>query len=242
MLLVSLSFSTSSAIPFASGERLTFDVSWYGVNGGTSVFEVSNAVYDNKSVIKISTTLKSNSVISLFYPVKDVVESYVDMKNLQPYRYRSRQQEGSYRSDKEIVFNREKNLATFIHHKSGGKTHVSETAAGVHDPLSVVYFLRTIPLAAGQSVNIDVYDGTKNWTVVFQGVAKEKVVVPAGTFDTIKVKTLIKFEGLFVNKGEVFIWFTDDEVKIPVKMESKIKVGTITALLTEKQGTVHSSY
>ncbi|HZX48598.1 MAG TPA: DUF3108 domain-containing protein, partial [Nitrospirota bacterium] len=65
---------------------------------------------------------------------------------------------------------------------------------------------------------------------------------PAGTFDTIKVKTLIKFEGLFVNKGEVFIWFTDDEVKIPVKMESKIKVGTITALLTEKQGTVHSSY
>ena len=242
MLLVSLSFSASSAIPFASGERLKFDVSWYGVNGGTSVFEVSNAVYDNKSVIKISSTLKSNSVISLFYPVKDVVESYVDMKNLQPYRYRSRQQEGSYRSDKEIVFNREKNLATFIHHKAGGKTQVSETTAGVHDPLSVVYFLRTIPLEAGQSVNIDVYDGMKNWTVVFQGVAKEKVVVPAGTFDTIKVKTLIKFEGLFVNKGEVFIWFTDDEVKIPVKMESKIKVGTITAQLTEKQGTVYSSY
>jgi len=78
--------------------------------------------------------------------------------------------------------------------------------------------------------------------VVFLGVAKEKVVVPAGTFDTIKVKTLIKFEGLFVNKGEVFIWFTDDEVKMPVKIESKIKVGTITALLIEKQSSGNSSY
>jgi len=62
--------------------------------------------------------------------------------------------------------------------------------------------------------------------------------VPAGTFDTIKVKTLIKYEGLSVNKGDVIIWFTDDEVKMPVKMESKIKVGTITALLSEKYGTI----
>ena len=219
-----------------------YDVSWYGVNGGTSVFEVSNAVYDNKPVLKISSSIKSNFVISMFYPVKDVVESYVDMKNLQPYSYRSKQQEGSYRSDKEIVFNREKNLATYINHKSGGKKHVSEISAGVHDPLSVVYFLRTIPLQAGQSVNLEVHDGKKNWTVVFLGLAKEKVVVPAGTFDTIKVKTLIKFEGLFVNKGEVFIWFTDDEVKMPVKMESKIKVGTITALLIEKQSSGNPSY
>lgn len=234
MLFTFLSFSSSSAIPFSSGERLVFDVSWYGLNGGTSVFEVSKAVYNNKSVLKISSALKSNSVISMFYPVKDVVESYVDMKNLQPYSYRSRQHEGSYRSDKEIVFDREKNLVTSINHKSGGKTHVSETTSGVHDPLSVVYFLRTISLKVGQSVNMEVHDGKKNWTVVFQGVAKEKVEVPAGTFDTIKVKTLIKFEGLFVNKGEVFIWFTDDEVMMPVMIESKIKVGTITARLIEK--------
>lgn len=199
------------------------------------MFEVTNDVYDYKSVLKISSTLKSNSVISLFYPVKDIVESYIDIKNLQPYRYRSRQQEGSYRSDKEILFNREKNLATFINHKSGGKRHVSEITEGVHDPLSVLYFLRTIPIKTGQSVNIEVHDGMKSWTVVIVGLAKEKVVVPAGTFDTIKIKTLIKFDGLFVNKGDVFIWFTDDDTRMPVRMESKIKVGTITAQLVELQ-------
>lgn len=233
-MIVSLSFSSSLAIPFFPGERLVFDLSWYGVNGGTSVFEVSNATYDNKSVLKISSTVKSNSFISMFYPVYDVVESYIDMKNLQPYHYRARQQEGSYRSDKEIIFDRERNVLTYINHKSGGKRLVSEITEGVHDPLSVIYFLRTIPIQAGQTVNVDVHDGRKNWTLVVLGVNKEKVVTPAGTFDTIKVKTFIKYEGLFVNKGDVFIWFTDDEVKMPVKMESKVKVGSITAVLIEK--------
>ena len=58
---------------------------------------------------------------------------------------------------------------------------------------------------------------------------------PAGTFNTIKVKALIKYEGLFVNKGDVFIWFTDDETRTPVKIESRIKIGNITALLIGKQ-------
>ncbi len=193
-------------------------------------------MYEDRPVLKISSTVKSNSFISMFYPIKDVVESYVDVTNLQPYRYRSIQQEGSYRSDKEILFDREKNIATYINHKSGGKKQVSETAAGVHDPLSVVYYLRTIPIQAGQTLNIEVNDGRKNWTLVVVGLAKERVNVPAGTFNTIKVKTSVKYEGLLVNKGDVIIWFTDDDVKMPVQMESKVKVGVIIARLIEKHG------
>lgn len=213
-----------------------FDLSWHGINSGTSVFEVRDAVYDNHSVLKISSTVKSNSFISMFYPIKDVVESYIDATNYQPYRYRSVQQEGSYRSDKEILFDREKNVATFINHKSGGKSQVIEIPEGVHDPLSVVYYLRTIPVQAGQTINIDVNDGRKNWTLVAIAMAKERLNVPAGTFDTIKVKTLIKYEGLSVNKGDVIIWFTDDEIRMPVKMVSRLKIGSITAILTEKHG------
>ncbi|NIP40434.1 DUF3108 domain-containing protein, partial [Candidatus Saccharibacteria bacterium] len=40
---------------------------------------------------------------------------------------------------------------------------------------------------------------------------KEKITIPAGTFDTIKVKPLLKSEGIFMRKGDVYIWLTDDE-------------------------------
>lgn len=226
---------------FSNGERLVFDLSWYGVSGGTAVMEVRTEIDKDRSVYKVSSVTKSNRMISLFYPVNDVVETYMDTTTLYPYRYRSRQQEGTYSSDKEILFDREKNIATFIKHNARGGTHTSEVPPTVQDPLSVVYYFRTLPVEVGKDISLDVYDGNKNWTLIIQVLAKEKVWTPAGTFDTIKIKALIKFEGIFVNKGDVLVWFTDDAFRTPVMMESKIKIGRITAMLIEKQDQVNSN-
>lgn len=221
--------------PINEGERLVFDLSWYGISGGTTVMEIKTGMVDDRPVYKITSTTKSNRFISMFYPVNDVVETYVDRENLYPYRFRSRQQEGSYRSDKEIVFDREKNIATFVNHKAGAERRVTEVPPAAQDPLSVVYFFRTLPAVVGKDISIDVHDGRRNWTLVIQVLKREKIWTPAGTFNTIKVKALIKYEGLFVNKGDVLVWFTDDSFRIPVMMESKIKIGHITAMLVEKQ-------
>ena len=199
------------------------------------MFEVRHDTDRERSVYKMVSTLKSTKFISLLYPVNEVVETYVDVHGLYPYRYRSRQQEGSYTSDKEILFDRENNTATYINHKAGGKKYISGIIAGTQDPLSVIYFLRTIPLKIGESVNIDVHDGRKNWTLVIEILKRERIWTPAGAFNTVKVKALIKYEGLFVNKGDMFVWFTDDDARIPVRMESKIKIGYITAVLIEKR-------
>lgn len=237
VLLVALQLISpfiSVADSFPKGERLVFDLSWYGVSGGTSVMEVADAIDRDHPVYKITSTTKSNRFISMFYPVNDVVESYVDIKSFFPHRYRSVQKEGNYRSNKEIIFDREKNTATFIDHKSGGKTRKSDIVPGAQDPLSVVYFFRNLPFEVGKDVNVEVHDGNKNWTLVVKVLKKEKKTTPAGTFDTIKVKALMRYEGLFVNTGDVFVWFTDDSLRIPVLMESKIKIGHVTATLIEK--------
>ena len=197
--------------------------------------EVKKEIDHDRFVYKVTTTTKSNQLISIFYPVNDVVETFMDINNLYPYRFHSKQKEGTYTGDKEIIFDREKNIAIFINHKKGGEESISEVPAAVHDPLSVVYFFRTIPFNIGKDVNIDVYDGKKNWTLVIQVLKKEKLWTPVGTFDTIRVKALIKYEGLFVNRGDVQVWFTEDSSHMPVKMESKISIGHITAILIERQ-------
>lgn len=217
-----------------------FDISWYGISGGTAVMEVRKEIDNDRSVYKVSSVTKSNRVVSLFYPVNDLIETYMDITTLYPYRYRARQQEGTYSSDREILFDREKNMATFIKHEAREETHTSEVPPMVQDPLSVVYFFRTLPVEIGKDVSLNVYDGKKNWTLVIQVLKKEKVWTPAGTFNTIKIKALIKFEGIFVNKGDVLVWFTDDAARTPVMMESKIKIGHITARLIEKQDQVNS--
>jgi hypothetical protein len=60
---------------------------------------------------------------------------------------------------------------------------------------------------------------------------REEVRTPLGKFKTIMVKPLLKAEGFFARTGDVTIWVTDDERRIPVKMTTKVKLGKITATL-----------
>ena len=61
-------------------------------------------------------------------------------------------------------------------------------------------------------------------------MGREKVKTPAGEFDTIKVKA---YKGFLMSEGEVNIWLTDDARKIPVLIQSKVKVGSIMFTLKE---------
>ena len=70
--------------------------------------------------------------------------------------------------------------------------------------------------------------------VIYKG--KETVEVEAGTFDCIMVEPVIVEGGLFKTEGRIIIWLTDDELKIPVKVKTKILIGSIDAELAEYEG------
>jgi len=67
--------------------------------------------------------------------------------------------------------------------------------------------------------------------VEVQVLRREKVKTKLGEFDTVVIKPLMKSEGIFNRKGDVYIWLTDDKKRIPVKLESKVAIGSITATL-----------
>jgi len=84
----------------------------------------------------------------------------------------------------------------------------------------------------GKPITIEVHDSGKNWSVEIQTLGREKMKTPAGEFATIKVRTFPKYEGVFMNKGEIFVWLTDDNRKVPVIMKSTISIGSIVSTLT----------
>ncbi|MBS3946162.1 MAG: DUF3108 domain-containing protein, partial [Melioribacter sp.] len=70
--------------------------------------------------------------------------------------------------------------------------------------------------------------------VVFHG--REQVTVAAGTFDCIILEPLAKEGGLFKSEGTMLLWVTDDEIKMPVKVKTKVIIGSIDAELTKYSG------
>ena len=85
-------------------------------------------------------------------------------------------------------------------------------------------------------ITVDIYAGGKNRAVEVYVLGRERIKTPVGEFNTIKLKTYPKYEGVFMNKGEIFIWITwitDDSRRIPMLMKSTITIGSLVAMLSE---------
>ncbi|MEK6545277.1 MAG: DUF3108 domain-containing protein, partial [Nitrospinota bacterium] len=76
----------------------------------------------------------------------------------------------------------------------------------------------------------------KNWQVEVNVLKKEKIKIYSGEVDTILVKPLLKFEGIFQRKGDLYIWLTDDEKKIPVQVKTSIIIGSIQSKIISING------
>lgn len=223
-----IAYSAPSAMP----EKFIYDLTWTGIKAGTASLELRN---DGEKV-KILSTAQSASWVSVFYTVDDRVESTL-LKNspesfFQPSQYRIKIREGRHRRDKEIIFDCDNSKATYIDRLKNERKDFQITPP-VLDPLSGFYYLRSLNLSVGKPVYITIFDSKKIWNVEVQVLKKEKITLPTGTINTIVVKPLMKSEGIFYGKGEILIWLTDNEKHIPVMMQTKVAIGSITATLVK---------
>jgi hypothetical protein len=132
-----------------------------------------------------------------------------------------------------MTFNQAEGTVTVL---ADGRQETYSTPPGILDPLSSLYYVRTRQdFIVGKPIIIDVHDDAKSWAVEVQTISREKIKTSFGEFNTIKVKTYPKYEGVFQHKGEIYIWLTDDERKIPVLMRSEITIGSIVATLVAMQ-------
>jgi hypothetical protein len=118
----------------------------------------------------------------------------------------------------------------YIDHLDGERKNVAIDDKTL-DTLSSFYYVRSLPLQIGKSIYVTVFDGKKLWDTEVQVLRREKIKIRLGTFNTIVVKPLMKAEGIFEKKGDMFIWLTDDIRHLPVMMKTKVPVGSITATL-----------
>lgn len=219
---------------FGPGERLAYDITYLGAKAGIAVMEVMEKTkLKGREVYHIVSTAQSNDFVSLFYPVDDRVESFIDVEGFYSHYIKIKQHQGKRKREKAISFDQIQHRAVQF---KNNKEKVFEIPPQVQDSLSSLYFFRVKnTIEVGRSVYINVHESEKNWQLEIRGVARERVTTPVGIFDTIKVEAKVQYEGLFMDKGDVFIWFTEDEKRIPVMMKSKIKIGTITAVLSSRR-------
>jgi len=119
------------------------------------------------------------------------------------------------------------------------QTKVSQepTLSWVQDVLSATYYVRTLPMTVGQTLEFPLSDSGKTFDTQMKVLAQEQIQIDRGRFNTLKVQPLIFGEGQLIRKpGELYIWMTDDARHIPVRALAQGSFGTVTIELTSMSG------
>lgn len=238
---------------FAGGERLVYDITWMGIKGGEATMEARGIVRHNGlEAYHLVTTARSSPFVTKFYPINDRSDSYLAVGSLRSLQFEKHLREGTYRHDSWTVFDQEARLARFRYLDFGpvpkGITRLEEAEkhgkyvreefpleAGALDELSVLYYVRTLPLEPGTTLRATVFASKKNWELEVKVLGRETVETGLGRHQTLVVEPLLKFEGIFQRKGRVIVWMTDDRERVPVLMKSEIKIGSFISTLTRRE-------
>ncbi|KAA3631567.1 MAG: DUF3108 domain-containing protein [Calditrichaeota bacterium] len=213
-------------IAFGVGEKLSFDINYGFINAGTATMEVNRLIeYEGRPCYQIVTLANSNSFFSSFYKVEDRAESILDAIGMFSWRFEKNLREGSYRSDRQYSFDQRNHFTVY-------KEDTIEVASYVQDALSILYYLRTQELKIGTSMFIDNFVDGRKFTTEVKVLKKETIEVEAGSFDCFLVEPIMQSVGVFKHEGSLKVWLTDDRLKLPVLMKSKVLVGSISAELT----------
>ncbi|MCX6136133.1 MAG: DUF3108 domain-containing protein [Ignavibacteriales bacterium] len=218
---------------FGVGERLVFDVGFGFITAGEAVMSIPSIEnVSGKDCYKVMFTVKSTPTFSFFFEVNDRYETYLDVAGIFPRRFEQHIKEGSYRRDFSAQFDQEKLLAR----TTGGDFPIPRY---VHDIMSAFYYARTIDYSKwriGEKIPLQNFYKDKTFPLDVKLLGRQKIEVDAGTFNCIIVEPMVREGGLFKSEGRILIWLSDDDLKIPVKVSTKVAIGSIDSELREYSG------
>ena len=224
--------------PFHPGERMVFEVKWAFIPAGEGVLEVK-PIEDLGGVpsYHFVFTAKTNEVVDLIYKVRNKVESYVDTAMTHSILYKQRER-GKSRKDVTVHFDLAKLQAQYS--LFGEKKEPVPITPGTFDPLSVFFALRLYDPNILKEISIPVSDGKKCVMGRARIIKRERIRVAGVAYDTFLAEPELEHIGGVFRKSphaKIQIWVTADQRRIPVRIKSRVIVGSFTAdLVSYEEG------
>jgi len=225
--------------PFRPGEKVVHEMSYFNVKAGELTLGVKPfALVNGQKNYDFYFGLKSSSIFSSFYSVSDSVDSLMTFDQMIPTVFTMHVKESKQLKEARFFIDWKKNQASYWEKKVvPGKEAAGpeekklqwEVPEYTQDVFSSAFYVRVFDWDVGTEHAFRVTDNGEN--LVFKGKALRREVLDtdAGKFKTIVIKPEVTLRGQFKPVGDIFLWLTDDDRKFIVRIESKIKIGTVVS-------------
>jgi hypothetical protein len=218
---------------FPVHQILNYAVDWRVFPAGAVTFHLDA----DGDLQRVTVTADTAGAVNLLFRVSDRFQSSFHRSTGCSESFSKQLIEGRRQVNSDLRFDygqkkailNEKNLI------SGISKHQETPILGcVTDSLSAIFYAASQAMAVGQSFQLPLADAMKTVPVTMKVEGHEEVKTPAGTFQTLRVEPTAD-AGIVKNRGNIWIWYTDDERHMPVQMRARLFWGTITFRLTSAE-------
>jgi hypothetical protein len=212
---------------FGPGEEATYSIDYGVINAGEGTFSVLDMIeYEGSHCYHFRTRARSNRFFSAVYRVRDQADSFMDADSLYTRYFDKRLREGDFRRDVEIHFDQKNHKAYF---PDGSE---DEIEPHTQDVLSAFFRVRTMDLEPGMEFEMPTRGDKEMYPLRVKVLRREEQDTELfGRIQCLVVQPYLDDDGLFKHEGDLLLWMTDDERKLPVRMRANVPVGAIEATL-----------
>lgn len=224
--------TSKNRLPFSQGEQLVYQIRWEEVEAGIATCNVlAVTTVDKLPCRHFSLKAQTSPLVEVFYVVRDKFDSYTSLAFDRSIRY-TRKATGTEQQDLLVQFDWKKNTAGYSDFSAAEKSIT--IPPGTFDPLAALYKLRCMDLDNTKEIKFPITDGEKCFMGRAKVLGKETVTCFNINYETYVIEPeLIHFGGVFEisDKPTLRIWITTDDRRLPVRIQSKLIVGSIVGEL-----------
>lgn len=243
-LLVLLLFCTRLVLAQSAGlpskELLSYNIEWRLVNAGKVVIEWRPTPFEGQPGWQADARIESVGLVSKLYKVdinsvSRLNQGYCAGSSLTTGR------EGNRWRETTVTFDSESRRSIYRERDLSRNAIIASQEAPmpacVHDVLGGLFYLRTLELEPGQSLEIPVSDGKKSVMAKVEAQQREELKLPDGTYKTIRWELNLFNNVLYRRPAHLYVWLSDDRRKLPVQIRVRmpITIGTITLQLARHE-------
>src|SRR4030095_838698 len=223
---------------YSYGERLTYEIGYGFITAAEAFINISPSpvVMNGRETYEVNFDVNSRSSFDLVYKVRDNYKTYIDTKGIFPWKFEQHIREQNYKRDFEAFFFPDSSKVTTV--ANYNERREFQAPQYVQDIFSSLYYIRSLDLRShkdGDYITLETFNDDKHFPQAIKIIGREEVDVSAVEFRTIVVKPELS-EGFTSKTSDIFVYLTDDERKIPVKVKMKIIIGALVGELTEYSG------
>lgn len=204
--------------PFPMGEQLVYETNFSVAPVGETEMSIDSTATGK---LTITSMARTSPFFDSLYKIRDTLRIEIDRDNL--------------------------GFISMIRHINEGRYHLRDTSwadlsanliftrrdtlpypGTVYDPMGIIYYLRTIPLAPGDVIEIRLFNGKAVRAVRIDISEAKNVSVPAGVFDCFVMRpTPLDGQPMTKGGGLVTVWLSQDRRRLPVRIQQKANFGTV---------------